>query len=52
GRKEESFVLKWCAAATLFLSFLNYDWAVGCVSAIGKMKTIFSALGPDFIEKQ
>nr|UXG06293.1 polyprotein [Ugandan cassava brown streak virus] len=52
GRKEESFVLKWCAFATLFLSFINYDWAVGCVSAIGKMKTVFSALGPEFIEKQ
>nr|QZA75325.1 polyprotein [Cassava brown streak virus] len=52
GRKEESFVLRWCAFATLFLSFINYDWAVGSVSAIGKMKTIFGALGPDFIERQ
>nr|QZA75339.1 polyprotein [Cassava brown streak virus] len=52
GRREESFVLRWCAFATLFLSFINYDWAVGSVSAIGKMKTVFGALGPDFIERQ
>nr|QGW63304.1 polyprotein [Cucumber vein yellowing virus] len=52
GKKEEAVIMKWCAMLTLAMSFINFDWALASVSALGKMKTIFSALGPNLIELQ
>nr|UYL22157.1 polyprotein [synthetic construct] len=52
GKKEEAFVMKWCAMLTLLMSFVNFDWAMASVSAMGKLKTIFSAFGNNLVELQ
>nr|YP_001788995.1 6K1 [Squash vein yellowing virus] len=52
GKKEEAFVLKWCAFLTLLMSFFNFDWALASTTAIGKLKTLYGVLGSEIVELQ